>query len=153
MPLNTNVLARCGSIALFLLFSCCLFAQKTVTGKVSSNADKQPIAGATIQVKGTKIATQSNLDGTFSVSSPKDIGVLVITVVGFEPVQIPVSGRQSIGEIGMSTSTTSLNDVVVTGYTAQKKKDITGAVSVVNVKEMKQSPVGTGEEALQGRAA
>jgi len=153
MPSKTNVLARCCSIGVFLLFSCCLFAQKTVTGKVSSNADKQPIAGATIQVKGTKIATQSNSDGTFSVSSPRDIGVLVITVVGFEPVQIPVSGRQSIGEIGLSTSTTSLNDVVVTGYTAQKKKDITGAVSVVNVKEMKQSPVGTGEEALQGRAA
>ena len=153
MPFKTNVLARCCSIGLFLLFSCCLFAQKTVTGKVSSNADKQPIAGATIQVKGTKIATQTNSDGTFSISSPRDIGVLVITVVGFEALQVPVSGRQNIGEVGLATSTTSLNDVVVTGYTAQRKKDITGSVAIVDMKNMKAVPSGNPDAMLQGQAA
>ena len=74
-------------------------------------------------------------------------------MVGFEALQIPVSGRTTIGDVVLSLSATSLNDVVVTGYTAQRKKDITGSVSVVNVKEMKQLPVGTGEEALQGRAS
>src|SRR6476661_1125412 len=53
----------------------------------------------------------------------------------------------------MKARTSSIDEIVVTGYTAQKKKEITGAVSVVNVKEMKQMPAGTGEEALQGRAS
>src|SRR6266566_4796299 len=107
MPFKTNVLARyyC-CLAIVLLCSSSLFAQKTVTGKVTSNADKQPIAGATVQVKGTKIATQTNADGTFSVSSPKDIGDLLISVVGFEAIQIPVNGRASIGDVVLSISTT-----------------------------------------------
>ena len=57
------------------------------------------------------------------------MNVLVITIVGFESVTVPVNGT-NVGDIMLSISATSLNDVVVTGYTAQKKKDITGAVAV-----------------------
>ncbi len=79
MPFKTNVLARYTCVLLSLLLSSSIFAQKAVTGRVTSNADKQPIAGATIQVKGTKVATQTSLDGTFSIEAPKDNSVLVIT--------------------------------------------------------------------------
>jgi TonB-linked SusC/RagA family outer membrane protein len=152
MPFKTNALA-CVCAVLLLLVSTSLLAQKTVTGRVTSNADKQPVAGATVQVKGTKTATQTGADGTFTITSSKDIGVLVITVVGFEAMQVPVSGRSSVGDLVLSLSATSLNDVVVTGYTAQKKKEITGAISVVNVKDLKSVPAGTMEQMLQGQAA
>jgi TonB-linked SusC/RagA family outer membrane protein len=153
MPFKTNVLASCCGIVLFLLLSSSLLAQKTVTGRVISNADKQPIVGATVQVKGSKTATQTGPDGSFSISSQKDIGTLVITVVGFESLQIPVSGRGSIGDVVLSISLSSLNDVVVTGYTSQKKKDITGAVATVNINDAKKVPVTSSEQLLQGQAS
>src|SRR5215467_2539548 len=99
MPFKTNVLVSCCCIVLFLLLSSSLLAQKSVTGRVISNADKQPIVGATVQVKGTKVATQTGADGSFSISSTKEIGTLIVTVVGFEALQIPVSGRASVGDV------------------------------------------------------
>jgi len=153
MPFKTNVLASSCCVVLFLLLSSSLLAQKSVTGRVLSNADKQPIVGATVQIKGSKVATQTGTDGAFTIASSKDIGTLVITVVGFEALQIPVSGRASVGDVVLSLSATSLNDVIVTGYTAQRKKDITGAVSVVSVKDMKTIPVASPEQMLQGQAS
>jgi len=153
MPFKTNAPAKWCSTALLLLFSCSLFAQKSVSGRVISGADKQPLAGATIQIRGTKIATQTGSDGSFSISSPKDIGILVVTVVGFEPLQIPTDGRTSIGDVTLSLSISSLNDVVVTGYTSQKKKDITGAVAIVDVGDAKKIPSTSSEQLLQGQAA
>ncbi len=153
MPFKTNELAK-ACLSMLLLFICSnIFAQTTVTGRVTSNADKQPVAGATVQVKGTKVATQTNPDGTFSITSSKAIGTLIITAVGFEPFQIPVEGRTSIGEVSLAISSTSLNDVVVTGYTSQRKKDITGSVTVVNVADMNRQPTGQINNQLQGQAA
>ena len=80
------------------------------------------------------------------------MSALVITIVGFESVTVPVNGT-SVGDIMLSISATSLNDVVVTGYTAQKKKDITGAVAVVNMEDMKEVPGTSPEALLQGQAA
>ncbi|HLK26980.1 MAG TPA: TonB-dependent receptor [Puia sp.] len=152
MPSKSNVLA-CSCIVLLMLLGNSVFAQKTVTGRVISNADKQPIASATVQVKGSKVGVQTAADGTFSVTSPKDIGTLVISVVGFETVQVPVGGKTSLGDIGLATSATSLNDIVVTGYTTQKKKDITGAVTVVDTKALKAVPGASPDQLLQGQAA
>ncbi len=152
MPFKTNVLARYAPAVLLLLFSLNIFAQKTVTGKVTSGTDKQPLPGATIQVRGTKTATQSNVDGTFSIKVPKDNSILAISVVGFENMEIPLAGRSDVGEIFLVQSTSTLNDVVVTGYTAQKKKDITGSVAVVNVNSMKEVPGGSADNLLQGQA-
>src|SRR5882724_2053002 len=153
MPFKTNVLASWFCTVLFLFLSSSLLAQKSVTGRVISNADKQPIVGATVQVKGTKTATQTGTDGSFTVTSAKEIGTLIVTVVGFEALQIPVSGRATVGDVVLSLSATSLNDVVVTGYTAQRKKEITGSVAVVNMKDMKSVPSGTTEQMLQGQAS
>ena len=137
----------------FLLFvSGGLFAQTVITGRVINSTDKQPIAGATIQVRDSRLATQSSPDGTFSLQSNKAISTLVITVVGFNPETVDVSGRTALGDIGLDISTTSLNDVVVTGYTAQKKKDLTGAVSVVSVESMNKVPTGSISNQLQGQA-
>ena len=73
--------------------------------------------------------------------------------MGFEPLQIPVNGRASVGEITLALSISNLNDVVVTGYTAQKKKDIIGAIAIVDVKNMKAVPLGNPDAMLQGQAA
>jgi TonB-linked SusC/RagA family outer membrane protein len=151
MPTKFKLLA--GLNTAFLLFlSLSLFAQTSITGRVLSNTDKQPIVGATVQVKGGKSATLTGSDGSFTITSSQKVGALVITIVGYESLTVPVKGN-SVGDIMLSTSTTSLNDVVVTGYTTQKKKDLTGAVDVVNVKDMKAIQAGSPEQMLQGQAA
>ena len=152
MPTKFKLLA--GLNTAFLLFlSLSLFAQtSTITGRVLSSTDKQPVVGATVQVKGGKSATLTGSDGTFTITSSQKVNNLVITIVGYESLTVPVHGS-SIGDVMLSTSTTSLNDVVVTGYTTQKKKDLTGAVAVVNVKDMKSIQAGSPEQMLQGQAS
>lgn len=136
-----------------ILFSFSGFAQKTVIGKIISNDSKQPIIGATIQVEGTTTATQTNTDGSFSIMVPKNNSTLVISDVGFANKEISVKGKTDLGEIPLSISSTILNEVVVTGYTSQRVRDITGSVSVVNVADMKQTPSGSTEGLLQGQAS
>lgn len=152
MPFKTNKLVR--SFMLVLMLMCCISAisQKTVTGKVTGKADNQPISGASVQVKGTNIGTQTNNEGSFSINVPNTTDVLVVSVVGYEPVEMPVAGTSSFN-VALTQTTSILNEVLVTGYTAQKRKEITGAVSVVSVKDLKSVPTGTAEQMLQGQAS
>ncbi len=153
MPKKITMPLRGALFALFLaLLSFQVQAQKAVTGKVTNSKDQKPMIGATVTVRGTNVATQTDVDGSFKITVPNDKSILIITAIGFEPLEISTSGKTSVSA-EMKESTTNLNEVIVTGYTSQKKKDITGAVAVVNVGALKQVPAGTGEEALQGRAA
>jgi TonB-linked SusC/RagA family outer membrane protein len=134
-----------------LLFSLAVFGQKVISGKVTG-PDNQPLLGATISVKGTNVATTTSSTGDFSITVPGGRNVLVFSSVGFEEQQVNI-GSATTFAISMKEKISNLNEIVVTGYTAQKKKDVTGSVSVVNMKDVRQTPVGTGEEALQGRAS
>lgn len=139
------------ALLVFLCLSVLTFAQTKVSGKVTG-PDSKPLFGVTVSVKGTNIASTTSTDGLYTISMPPKTDVLIFSSVGYEVAEVNVRGNNTI-DVAMKLQTTSLNEVVVTGYTAQRKKDITGSVSVVNVAEMKQTPVGTGEEALQGRAS
>ncbi|MBI3719604.1 MAG: TonB-dependent receptor [Sphingobacteriales bacterium] len=135
---------------LSLLFVFAANAQKQVSGVVQTATG--PIAGASVTVKGTKVATATDAAGKFSINVPANKNTIVISYVGFDSKEVNVSSLSTV-DVTLVASTSTLNEVVVTGYTAQRKRDITGSVSVVNVNDMKQTPVGTGEEALQGRAS
>jgi len=151
MPTKFKLLAGLNTaFLLFLSFS--LFAQTSITGRVLNGTDKQPIVGATVQVKGGKSATLTGSDGSFTITSSQKVSALVITIVGYQTLTVPVNGS-SIGDVMMSISNTTLNDIVVTGYTSQRKKDITGSVTVVNVKDMKAIVTSNPEQMLQGQAA
>lgn len=142
---------RWGLAVLLVLSSIVSFAQRVVTGKVTGT-DNQPASGATVTVTGTNVATQTDANGNFSLSVPQGRNSLTISYIGFENQTVPLSGRTSVA-VSLRAANTALSEVVVTGYTAQRKKDIAGSVSVVNVSNLKQQPVGTGEEALQGQAS
>ena len=140
-------------IALVLvLLSSAGYAQRVITGTVTSAKDKAPVPSVSVTVKGTNMATATSNTGTFSITLPAGKNILVFSSGGYEEAEVPVGSTNEVA-VSLKTRVSDLNEVVVTGYTSQKKKDITGAVSVVNVKDLKQMPVGTGEEALQGRAA
>jgi TonB-linked SusC/RagA family outer membrane protein len=139
------------AILLLLPATTILAQQKTVTGKVT-DSNNQPVNGASVTVKGSNVGTQTNAEGLFSISVPGSSAVLVFSSVGFEPFEMPVGTNLTLNAT-LKTSTSNLNEVVITGYTAQRKKDITGAVAVVEVDNMRQIPTGTPEKALQGQAS
>jgi TonB-linked SusC/RagA family outer membrane protein len=139
------------AIVMLLPATIILAQQKTITGKVTDPAN-QPVAGATVTVKGSNVATQTNADGFFTISVPGAAASLVVSSVGYEPIELRVGANTNLA-VSLKTTTSSLNEVVITGYTAQRKKDITGSVAVVEVDNMLQIPTGTPEKALQGMAS
>jgi TonB-dependent starch-binding outer membrane protein SusC len=126
--------------------------EKRITGKIINQETKQPVAGATVTVNGTQTATQTGTDGTFSVSVPNPDAVLSVTYVGMEPQQIRV-GNQTDFSISMLSTTSNLNEIVVTGYQTQRKVDLVGAVAVADLKPIKNNSSGNPLQALQGRVA
>ncbi len=144
------------SLLLVSLWVCSLLggsvaiAQTRINGKVT-NSQNEPLEGASIRVKGSDGGTATGPDGAFSiVAKPTD--VLEISSVGFQPLEIAVGTQQNI-VAALTPIETSIDEVVVTGYTSQRKKDLTGAVAVVDVTQMTRQPTGQLANQLQGQAS
>src|SRR5687767_413153 len=149
MPVKLTVY-RSWLTTCLLLFATIAFAQRTVTGRITSS-NNQPVIGATVAVKGTNLATSTGADGSFSINVPANSTTLVVTSIGFAEQEVAIgSGTLNVSLV---ESSTSMNEIIVTGYSSQRKKDITGSVAVVDVQNMKQIPSGTVESLLQGQAS
>ncbi|MXV50875.1 SusC/RagA family TonB-linked outer membrane protein [Pedobacter sp. HMF7647] len=139
-------------LVILFLFACIIVkAQNRVTGLVTGNDNKQPIIGASVKIKGSTTGTSTNVNGAFSINA-KSTDVLEISSIGYETQSVTVGNQTSLNVV-LLAGTKALNEVVVTGYTAQRKKDITGAVAVVDVASLKSVPSGTTESLLQGQAS
>ena len=134
-----------------LFFSVQLFAQKTVTGKVTDEKGA-PVADASVLVKGTKIGTVTNRDGSFSIYVPAKSNALIISSVDFTTMEIVIGSQTSINVV-LKTSDKSLDEVVVVGYTVQRKKDVAGAITKIGGAEIATMPQPSFTQAMQGRAA
>ena len=119
-----------------------------VTGLVS-DISGNPLQGVTVTVKGTKTAVQTDPQGKFSIDAPDD-GILIFSAVGYKTQEEPVKANLSLN-IRMITSNKELNEVVVVGYQTQRRGDLTGAVSVVNVAGISKLPDLSVDQALQGK--
>jgi TonB-dependent starch-binding outer membrane protein SusC len=144
-------------LKLLLLSSLILFTQqlwaqtKTVTGKVTDSKDGTPLPGVSVKPKGTNTGTSTGADGTFSLSVNEKARTLVLSSVGYNDIEVPISGSDISAT--MVQSDKSLSEVIVVGYGTKIKRDVTGAVSKVGAKELNNTPVTSFESALQGRAA
>ncbi|MDB5209349.1 MAG: TonB-dependent receptor, partial [Sediminibacterium sp.] len=154
MPTKLKLLAGYPLLAcVFCLFSLTLSAQtRVVSGKVTNKSSGQPIAGATVQVKGATTTAITNTEGLFAISAGNN-SVLVVTVVGFQTTEIPVGSSTTPLDVAIVETTSTLNEIVITGYSSQRKKDIIGAVSVVSTKDLQTTPSSNIGVQLQGRAA
>ena len=125
----------------------------TVRGKITSQEDGEPLPGVTVLVKNSASATGSitDIQGEYKVNAPED-GILVFSSVGFSAQEVPINAR-SVIDIVMVTDTKALEEIVVTGYSTQRKKDITGSVAVVDTEALKSLPTGSAAQALQGQAS
>ena len=111
----------------------------------------QPLGGATIAIKGSRIAVQTDGDGNFSIEVPER-SVLQITMVGFKSQEVNISGQTTLA-ITMETEGKDLNEVVVIGYQPTKRADLSGALSVINVESISKLPVLGIDQALQGKVS
>ncbi|MBN2175357.1 MAG: TonB-dependent receptor [Bacteroidales bacterium] len=138
-------------LIVFMLF--CSFsglAQKlTVTGTITSADDQTTLPGVTILVKGTTNGTTTDIDGNYSLSGVNATDTLLFSFVGMVTQKIPVLGRTNINVI-LETESFGLDEVVVIGYGTVKKKDVTGAVSIVDSKVIDNLKPVKAEQALQG---
>lgn len=134
-----------------LLLSLCSAGQPVVKGKVTGSADGLPVAGASVRVKGSPGGVITDSAGDFSIAA-QATDVLVITHLSFEAQEVAV-GSQSLVAIILTPSAGTLGAVVVTGYSSERKKDITGSVSVVDTRVLRSLPVASAAQALQGQAS
>lgn len=125
--------------------------QKAVTGVVKDDFG-DPLPGATVMVKGTTTGTITNVDGQFEINVPDENAVLVFSFIGFTNVEVLVGNKTSI-DVTLEQSISGLDEVVVTGYSTQSRKDITGAVTSVSSQDLLSVPATTFAQQLQGRAA
>lgn len=137
---------------MFMVSATVSFAQKTVTGKVTSGSDGTPLIGATLLVSGTSEGTVTDIDGNFSLRVSTNDATLVVSYTGYETQEISVAGL-SVINVTLTESATLLSEIVVTGYTAQQKKDLTGAVGVVNTDDLIKVPSSNVTGQLQGRVS
>src|SRR5665647_301568 len=131
----------------FLFSSISLLAQNLISGKVTS-ADSI-LSGATVQLKGTAVTTQTNNFGEYNISAPSR-GTLVFSNVGFDPKEVKVNNR-SVINVELTTAIQQLGDVVVVGYGTSRKKDVTGAVSSISSKDFTQGLVTNPMDQIQGK--
>jgi TonB-linked SusC/RagA family outer membrane protein len=123
--------------------------QKTLTGTVTRNSDKAPLARVTVQSK-KKTALTDNT-GRFTIEASVGDN-LTFTSVGYKSVTVKVTNLEDLS-VGLDAEAKELEQVVVVGYTSQRKKDLTGAVAVVDLAPVKNNSSGNIMQALQGRVA
>ncbi|HRI22195.1 MAG TPA: SusC/RagA family TonB-linked outer membrane protein, partial [Panacibacter sp.] len=132
-----------------------LFAQpaegKKITGKITS-ASGEILTGASINLKGSSTVTVSNEKGEFSITVPDNKAVLLISHVGFKTKEIAVKNQSSLIVL-LEEDKNELAQVVVIGYGAVKKSDLTGSVVSIKSDDLKVVPVTSFDQALQGRAS
>jgi TonB-dependent starch-binding outer membrane protein SusC len=126
------------------------FAQKTVSGKISDGANGIP--GASISIKGTTIGKITDANGNFSIDTRSKNDVLVISSIGYKTTEVAV-GNQTAINVSLSEDASSLDEVVVTGYAAQEKKNITGSVAIIDTKDMLKVASSNFADQLQGKVA
>jgi TonB-linked SusC/RagA family outer membrane protein len=133
---------------MLMLASVALAQERVVTGTVADETGTG-MPGVNVLVKGTPQGTVTDAQGGFSISAAPE-ATLVFTFVGYKTSEVAVGDRTSIN-VAMEVDLTSLDEVVVTGYGVDKRREIAGAVAIVKTKDLTVTPTGNVEQLLQGR--
>ena len=137
-------------VSLFMLISATMMAQITVTGSVI-DMQGEPIPGASVRESGTRSAAVTDADGKYAISVQDPNAILNVSFIGYQTQTVRIAGRKLV-TITLEDDETALKDIVIVGYGTMKKNDVTGAVSVVDTKEMMKKVPTNIAQALQGLA-
>ena len=129
-----------------------LVAQGQIRGTVTSADDSMPLPGASVIVKGTTKGSTTDFDGNYAIDDVASDATLVFSYIGFSTVEVPVNGQSTIN-IAMQEDASQLDEVVLTGYATERKADLTGAITVVELGPVEGQSLSSGNamQALQGR--
>jgi hypothetical protein len=122
-----------------------------IIGTVIGADNREPIPGTSVRIKGTNTGAVTDANGKFRLTTSPGM-VLVVSYIGYQPQEVAV-GRHTTIRIKLAPSSSALSEVVVTGYAAQRKKDVTGSVSTVDVQDATNVNAAKSEQMLQGQAA
>jgi len=143
------------TLFLFLLcsFVFALQAQNMlqVTGTIKDAASNEELIGVNVSVAGTTTGTITSANGDFTISVPMN-GILKFSYIGYKPQEIKITESRKL-EIKLESDAELIEEVVVVGYSVQKKRDVLGAISKVSSEEISKIPVASAQQALQGRVA
>lgn len=128
------------------------FQQKTVTGSVTDSKSGEPLTGATVIVKGTTVGVTTSADGTYTIIVPDPNATLVVTFIGYKPVEIPVAGNSKV-DVQLDQDVLKLEEIVVIGYGTSSKKALTGSISKVEPAVLLNNTAQNVGVALTGRVA
>ncbi len=133
-----------------LLFTGLAVQARVISGTVK-DATGETIISASVVVKGTSLGTVTDFDGNYTLDVPDDAQVLVFSYIGMKTQELSITG--DVMNVVLSENSEVLDEVVVTGYGTTKKRDLVTAVSSVNADQLKDIPVASASEALQGKLA
>ncbi|MBL0335595.1 MAG: TonB-dependent receptor [Chitinophagaceae bacterium] len=125
---------------------------KQITGTVTSSETRQPLAGVTVTLKGTRTVAMTDASGNYKITLPSASGILVFSSAGQLSLEIPVNG-ESVINATINPDVKAIEDVVVIGYQTVRRKDLLASVSSIGSKDLKDMPINSAEEALNGRLA
>lgn len=137
-------------VALMFLGTSHVYAQTSVTGKVSDTSGVLP--GVNVVVQGTTIGAVTDFDGNYAISVPEAENVLVFSYVGYNKQTVSIDGRSTVN-VTMAEDAEALSEVVVVGYGTQRKADLTGSIASIGAAEIVTKPITSPDQALAGTMA
>jgi TonB-dependent starch-binding outer membrane protein SusC len=147
-----RLLKRISFLFLCVSFTQLAFSQsKTITGTIIDERGN-PVAGATISVKGGKGGTTTDARGNYSLNVPASANTVVVSSVGYNPQEVSIVDKSTVS-IALVTASQSLNDVVVIGYGTAKRSDVTGSVASIKAKDFNKGVITSPDELLQNKVA
>lgn len=133
-----------------LLSSYGMFAQQqTITGTLYTATDNVPLPGVSVTIKNTAKGTTTDFDGVFFIQASSS-DVLEFSYIGFEAQEVALGGTNNL-TITLQEAVSALEEIVVVGYGTQRKKEVTGAVSVLSSENIEKTNPTRIENALQGQ--
>lgn len=144
-----KISGQIGVLIFFILVAFGANAQNTVTGKVTDSKAGYGIQGVTVTVKGTNRATQTDVNGDFSIAAAPN-ATLVFTSSGYTSQEVAVNNQSSV-QVSLVISAERLGDVVIIGYGSVKQKDLTGSVSQINAKDFQTGQITSPEGLIAGK--
>ena len=135
-----------------LLIGSAYAQNRQVSGTVTSATDGTPISGVSVRVVGTSTATQTSGDGSYTISVPDNNGSLSFTYIGYQSFQTAI-GTRAVINVQLASDDETLDEVVVTGYMVQSKKDFTGASAKVSGETVANRPLQSFTQGLTGQAS
>lgn len=135
-----------------MFFTSVLFAQNiTVTGTMYDTSTGEPLPYASVMVKGQNLGVSTDDLGRFEIQVPGN-GVLRLSYIGYETLEVPVNNRANLGRIGLNPETSFLDEVMVVAYGTVKRGGFTGAATQIDSKDIEVRPVSVITNALEGMA-